>query len=50
MSNSREMAKLALTALDDKKAEDIKVIDIREVSVLADYFARLPPSSLPRTK
>lgn len=38
MSNSREMAKLALTALDDKKAEDIKVIDIREVSVLADYF------------
>ena len=36
--NSMEMAKLAITALEDKKAEDIRVIDIREVSVLADYF------------
>lgn len=35
---SREMAKLAIAALEDKKAEDIKVIDISEVSVLADYF------------
>jgi len=35
---SREMAKLAIEALEDKKAEDIKVIDISEVSVLADYF------------
>ena len=32
------MAKLAIEALEDKKAEDIKVIDISEVSVLADYF------------
>lgn len=24
--------------LEDKKGEDIRVIDIREVSVLADYF------------
>lgn len=35
---SREMARLAIAALEDKKAEDIKVIDISEVSVLADYF------------
>ena len=35
---SMEMAKLAIEALEDKKAEDIKVIDISEVSVLADYF------------
>ena len=35
---SKEMAKLACLALEDKKAEDIKVIDISEVSVLADYF------------
>ena len=35
---SRMMAKLAIDALEDKKAEDIKVIDISEVSVLADYF------------
>lgn len=36
--SSLEMVKLAIEALEDKKAEDIKVIDISEVSVLADYF------------
>lgn len=36
--NSKEMAKLAILALEDKKAEDIRIIDISEVSVLADYF------------
>ncbi len=36
--NSLEMAKLAVQALEDKKGEDIRVIDISEVSVLADYF------------
>ncbi len=35
---SVEMAKLAIEALEDKKAEDIKVIDISKVSVIADYF------------
>lgn len=38
MMDSKEMAKLAIWALEDKKAEDITVIDISEVSVLADYF------------
>lgn len=38
MKESREMAKLAIQALEDKKAEDIRVIDISEVSVVADYF------------
>ena len=32
------MAKMAIEALEDKKAEDIRVIDISEVSVIADYF------------
>jgi len=36
--DSKNMAKLAIEALNDKKAEDIKVIDISEVSVIADYF------------
>lgn len=36
--DSKEIAKLAIAALEDKKAEDIKVIDISEVSVIADYF------------
>ena len=37
-TNSLNMAKLVIDALEDKKAEDIKIIDISEVSVLADYF------------
>lgn len=37
-NKSLEMAKLAIEALEDKKAEDIKIIDISEVSVIADYF------------
>ena len=35
---SAEMAKMVIEALEDKKANDIKVIDISDVSVLADYF------------
>ncbi len=38
MEQSKLMAKLACKALDDKKGEDIKVIDISQISVLADYF------------
>ena len=36
--NAKEMAKLAIHALEEKKAEDISVIDISGVTVLADYF------------
>ena len=35
---ARKIAKLAIEALEDKKAEDIRIIDISEVSVVADYF------------
>ena len=38
MEQAKQMAKLAYKALDDKKGEDIKVIDISQISVLADYF------------
>ena len=34
----KDMAALAIEALEDKKAEDIRVIDISQVSVIADYF------------
>ena len=37
-NNSREMAKIAVHALSEKKAEDIQVIDIHEISTIADYF------------
>ena len=33
---SRKMAKLAVEALEDKKAEDIKVIDISQIQALCD--------------
>lgn len=35
---SKEIARLAYAALADKKGEDIRIIDISKVSVLADYF------------
>lgn len=35
---SKEMVKIAINALEEKKAENIRVIDISKVSVLADYF------------
>ena len=38
LKNSKEMAKIAINALEDKKANDIKILDISDVSVLADYF------------
>ena len=37
-NSSKEMARIAYRALEDKKAEDIRIIDIEHVSVIADYF------------
>lgn len=38
MNTSKEMLKIAYDALDEKKAAEISVIDIAEVSSLADYY------------
>lgn len=38
MNQAKEMAKIAYEALNDKKGEDIKIIDIAGISVMADYF------------
>ena len=38
MNQAKEMARIAYEALSEKKGEDIKVIDISGISVLADYF------------
>ena len=38
MNHPKELVKMAYNALSDKKGGDIKIIDIHEVSVLADYF------------
>ena len=38
MEQAKEMVKIAYQALDDKKGEDIKIINLEGISVLADYF------------
>ncbi len=38
MTQSLEMVKLANAALEEKKGQNVKIIDIRQVSVMADYF------------
>ncbi len=38
MNQSKKMTKLAIATLEDKKANDVRVIDIAGVSVIADYF------------
>lgn len=38
LTEVKELAKFAYEALDDKKAEDIKVLDIHEISIMADVF------------
>ncbi len=38
MLSSKEMAQKAIKILDEKKAENIRVIDISNVSILGDYF------------
>ena len=38
MADSREMLKIACAALEDKKAFDIKIIDISRISTLCDYI------------
>ena len=35
---SKTICKLAYRALDDKQGMDIKILDIHDISVLADYF------------
>lgn len=38
MEESKKMTQIVIDALEDKKAEDITILDISEISVLADYF------------
>ncbi len=38
MKSSKELAGIVVKALEDKKGEDISVLDIQDVSVIADYF------------
>jgi ribosome-associated protein len=38
LDTAKEMLEIVYKSLDDKKGEDIKVLDIRDLTVLADYF------------
>ena len=45
---SGELARIAIAALEEKKATEIRVIDISDVSVLADYFIIANGSNRPQ--
>jgi ribosome-associated protein len=38
VENSKEIVKLVYEALEEKKGEDIQVIEIKDISIIADYF------------
>lgn len=38
MNQAKEMARLAVEALENKKAVDVRILDIGQISTLADYF------------
>ena len=38
MNEIKNMVRLTWNALEDKKGEDIKVVHVSDVSVIADYF------------
>lgn len=38
MTQAKEMAKIAYQALEEKKGEDVRILDISQVSTIADYF------------
>jgi len=48
--DSRQMTRIAVEALEDKKAGDITIIDISAISVMADYFVIASASSANQTE
>ncbi len=50
MNQAKEIVKLAVAALEEKKGEDIKIIDIEGVTVIADYFVLASASNTNQTQ
>lgn len=48
--NSLDIAKIAAKAADSKKGQDIQIIGIRDISVLADYFVLVTGDSSTQVK
>ena len=47
---SNDMAKIIYDAMAEKKADDIKVINIEDVSTIADYFVICSGNNTPHTE
>lgn len=43
--DSKEILKTVVRAADDKRAEDMVALDVREVSLMADYFVIMDANS-----
>lgn len=50
MLDEKEILKIAVKALDEKKGKDIKVLRISDISTLADYFVICTASSANHVK
>lgn len=50
MDRAKLIVSAAYQALDEKKAEDIKIIDISKLSVVADYFVIANGSNTPHVE
>src|SRR5438445_13698619 len=48
--DSRKLALVCLKLADDKKAEDIAILDVRELSSVTDYFVIASGSSEPHLR
>lgn len=50
MLTSKEMTAIAVKALDDKMAKEIKVLEVRELTVLTEYFVICTAGSTAQVK
>ena len=50
MLTPKEIADLVIKALDNKKAQDIKLLRTREITILADYFVICTANSTTQLK
>lgn len=50
MERAKQIVKTAVRALNDKKGEDIKVIDISKISTVADYFIIANGTNIPQVE
>ncbi|MCR4806495.1 MAG: ribosome silencing factor [Lachnospiraceae bacterium] len=50
MTETENIVKISVDALKDKKADNIKVIDISKISIMADYFIIADGSNINQLK